>query len=211
MTSTKAVTAADKDALKALYDEAVAEINVVRGSNTLTSDFYARTGAALFEAGCLALSDAITDMRRMHTVSAPAGGGKTSFAYALVAAVTRYAEHRPEAPYGSVFVVGEIEKADQVYRDLNDLLPGKVAVWTTDHDRGGKEPEKIKEPAKRFDRNELRHFPVIVVTHNFYLKTNGHYARDVMRNGVSGVRALTLVDEKPDEAPMIEVELSEAQ
>ena len=70
----------------------------------------------------------------MHTVSAPAGGGKTSFSYALIAAVTRYAEQNRDAPYGCAFVTDQIPRADEVYRDLEALLPGKVAIWTTDHD-----------------------------------------------------------------------------
>ena len=125
----------EREALRALYDEAVAEIQPNRACD-LTAGFYARTGDAVFNAGSLALSDAITDTRRIHTVSAPAGGGKTSFAYALIAAVTRYANNRPDAPYGAVFVVDQIDKADSVYRELSALLPGEVAIWTKDHDIG---------------------------------------------------------------------------
>ncbi len=104
----------------------------------------------------------------MHTVSAPAGGGKTSFSYALIFAVTRYAESNPDAPYGCVFVVDQITKADEVYRELNALLPGKVAIWTTDHDVDCKKPKKIDKPAAQFSRDQLRLYPVIVVTHAFY-------------------------------------------
>jgi hypothetical protein len=196
-------TALDREELRALYDATVAEINTSRNTNDLTTRFYARTGNAVFDAGYLALSDAITNTRRMHTVSAPAGGGKTSFSYALVVAVTRNAENHPDGPYGCVFLVDQIEKADKVYRDLNDLLPGKVAIWTTDHDKDCKEPEKIKQPAAKFTREDLRHFPVIVVTHKFYLGTRGHHARTVLHNGTLGVRALTVVDERPDEAPTL--------
>jgi hypothetical protein len=84
----------------------------------LTTNFYTKTGDAVFHAGYLALTDAINGTRRMHTVSAPAGAGKSSFSYALIAAVHRYAESSPGAPYGIVFVVDQIEKADKVYCDL---------------------------------------------------------------------------------------------
>jgi len=73
----------------------------------------------------------------------------------LIAAVTRYAESRPDAPYGSVFVVDQIAKADEVYRDLSALLPGKVAIWTTEHDTHCKEPNKDKKPAAQFSREAL--------------------------------------------------------
>ena len=59
-------------------------------ATTLTTEFYAKTGGAVFNAGCEALGDWSTCKRL--TVSAPAGGGKTSFSYALMMAVTRNAE-----------------------------------------------------------------------------------------------------------------------
>ena len=198
------------EALKALYDEAIIQLNPSR-SDILTTEFYAKTGDAVFNAGYLALSDTVSGTRRMHTVSAPAGGGKTTFAYALIAAVTRHADNNPEAPYGAVFAVDQIEKADSVYRDLNDLLPGKVAIWTKDHDRQCKQPEKVLAPAAHFTPEELRHYPVIVVTHKFYLGTRGHNATNTVRNGFHKPRALTVVDERPDEAPSLDVMLSEAQ
>lgn len=211
MTTKVATTLPDYPALRALYDEAVAELNSLR-SNILTTDFYAKTGYAVFNAGCLALSDAVANNHIMRVVSAPAGGGKTTFSYALAAAVTRYAESNPDAPYGVVFVVDQIERADKVYRELSALLPGKVLVWTTEHDCNCKELKRITEPAIRSTQDELRHYPVAVVTHKFYLDNNGHKARRFERNGVCGQRALTMVDERPNEAPTLEIEqLSDAQ
>jgi hypothetical protein len=125
--------------------------------------------------------------------------------------VARHAENDPNAPYGCVFVVDQIKKADEVYRDLNALLPGKVKIWTTDHDVNNKQPEKVENPAARFAREDLKHSPVIVATHRFYLGTRGHNARNVVRNGIFGHRALTIVDERPDEAPSLDIMLSEAQ
>jgi hypothetical protein len=160
--STKDLSIAlDRSALRALYDQAVDEINTSR-NGILTTNFYAKTGDAIFNAGYLALSDAATGTRRMHTVSAPAGAGKTSFSYALIAAVHRYAETTPNGPYGIVFVVDQIDKADKVYCDLNALMPGKVAIWTRDHDRHCKKPERVENPAARFVAEELRHYPIIV-------------------------------------------------
>jgi hypothetical protein len=63
-------TALDRSALRALFDQAVEEINIDR-NGILTTNFYAKTGDAVFNAGYLALCDAATDTRRMHTVSAP--------------------------------------------------------------------------------------------------------------------------------------------
>src|SRR6516162_9447800 len=75
---------------------------------------YAETGNAVFDAGYLALSDhckGSAGPRRLHVVSAPAGGGKTSYSYALMLALTSYADQHPDAPYGCVFVVDQIKKA----------------------------------------------------------------------------------------------------
>lgn len=152
--------------------------------------------------------------RRRLTVSAPAGAGKTSFSYALMVAVTRNAENDPAAPYGCVYVVDQISKADEAYRELAALLPGKVAVWTTEHDVNCKEFPKLKKrPAAQFDREALRLCPVVIVTHQFYLGPKGHKARNVVRNGLflQRPRALTIVDERPKEVDTFAVLLSEAQ
>jgi hypothetical protein len=148
----------DRAVLRTLYDAAVGEINASRDNNLLTTGFYAKTGDAVFDTGYRALSDALTNTRRMHTVSAPAGGGKTSFSYAMIAAVTRYAEDHLDAPYGSVVVVDQIEKADTVFRDLNNLLPGKVAIWTTDHDKRCKQPKKVKSLPPNSSRRSFSTF-----------------------------------------------------
>ena len=95
MTTKVVATLSNREALRALYDEAVGEINTSRPAIDLTSGFYAETGNAVFDAGYLALSDhcnGTTGKRRLHVVSAPAGGGKTSYSYALMLAFTRYAE-----------------------------------------------------------------------------------------------------------------------
>jgi hypothetical protein len=126
-------TAPDRDALRALYDEAIKQINPSRPTVDLTTGFYADTGSAVFDAGYLALNDYCkgpSGPRRLHVVSAPAGGGKTSYSYALMLALTKYAEQTPDAPYGCVFVVDQIRKADEAFKDLNALAHGKVAVWT---------------------------------------------------------------------------------
>lgn len=199
--------------MRARYDEAVTEINVTR-RGLLTTEFYTKTGDAMFSAGYAALSDWNADTRRMLTVSAPAGAGKTSFSYALMMAVTRNAENNPAAPYGCVYVVDQISKADDAYRELNALLPGKVAVWTTEHDVNCKEFPKLKKrPLAQFDREALRLYPVVIVTHQFYLGPKGYNARNVVRNGLflRRPRALTIVDERPKEVDTFAVLLSEAR
>jgi hypothetical protein len=123
-------TLADRQMLLALYDAAITEVNTTRSNVDLTAGFYAETGNAVFDAGYLALSDhcnGTNGKRRLHVVSAPAGGG-TSYSYALMLALTRYSEQSPDAPYGCVFVVDQIKKADEAFKDLNALMPGKVSM-----------------------------------------------------------------------------------
>src|SRR5262249_49448372 len=184
------------------------EINQSRRDAKLTTDFYAKTGNGVFEAGYLALADycmGTNAPQRLHVVSAPAGGGKTSFSYALILAVTRYAERTPSAPYGCAFVVDQITKADEVYRELNTLMPDKVAIWTKDHDAGCTKPTKVLEPAARFAQDQLRHYPIIVVTHAFYSGARGNKAHLVVRNGrLDNDRALVVVDERPEEVNQFE-------
>lgn len=203
-------TLPDRDKLRTLYDEAINELNASR-NNILTTPFYTETGNTVFAAGCRALSDALTDTRQMITVPAPVGAGKTSFAYALMTSVARYADENPGTACGCVLVVEQRVQADRAYRDLVEMLPGKVAVYSSDHDVNCKKQISVMEPAARFSQEDLRHYPVIVVTHQFYLDRNGHKARNIVINGRLVKRALTIIDERPDEAPSIEVLLSEAQ
>jgi hypothetical protein len=187
----------DRSPFRALYDQAVEEINATRDTK-LTTEFHAKISNAIFNVGLAALIDCCTNTKRMHTVSAPPGAGKTSVSYALIAALTRYAEANPDGPYGCVYVVDQISRADSVYEELSALLPGKVAVW-----HNGRE----------FDRAALKFFPVAIVTHNFFVDVNGHHARSVdrYRDGRFRQRALTIVDEQPEDVKTFEATPSEAQ
>ena len=112
----------DRVALRALYDQAVDETNATR-SNPLTTAFYLKIKDAVFEACYAALCDHHSKTRRMHTVAAPPGAGKTTFSLAFIVALTRYAEEHPEAAYGAVFLTDRDERADEVYSELDALLP----------------------------------------------------------------------------------------
>ena len=50
-------TIPDRQALRALYDEAVTQMNKSRTAINLSAGFYADTGDAVFEAGYLGFSD----------------------------------------------------------------------------------------------------------------------------------------------------------
>jgi hypothetical protein len=112
-----------------------------------------------------------------------------------------------------VFVVDSVKKANIVFVELVKHLPGKVAIWSTDHNASSNQEPKYldEEPAAKFNRKDLQNYPVIVVTHMSYLGSQGQYARNVVRNGAAGVRVLAVVDEKPEEVPAFEIGLPEAQ
>ena len=57
----------------------------------------------------------------------------------------------------------------------------------------------------------LRQYSVIVVTGQFYLGPNGHLAHSVNNRNDFQKRALTIVDERPEEVTTYEILLSEAQ
>jgi hypothetical protein len=136
-----------REALLSEFNAAVQQIDQARSGSNLTSDFYARIGDSVFDAGYSALADTCDhggqprspaktkEPHRLHVVSAPVGSGKTSFAMALIASVVRLQQRCEDAPFGCLWVVDQMTKADEMYRDLNQLLPGKVAVWSTDQSR----------------------------------------------------------------------------
>ena len=144
-------TLPSREKLRETFDTEVRRINELRGSSStdLTTNFYEQIGNSVFETGYSALGDVCNAevdadaAPRIHVVSAPVGSGKTSFSLALMVAVTKVAEADPTAPYGCLFLVDQMDKADQMYRDLEKLMPGKVAVWTTDHDVKCKHPTKV--------------------------------------------------------------------
>jgi hypothetical protein len=164
-----------REALRSEFDAAVQQIDQARSGSNLTSDFYARIGDSVFDAGFSALADTCDhgghprspakakEPHRLHVVSAPVGSGKTSFAMALIASVVRLQQRCEDAPFGCLWVVDQMTKADEMYRDLNQLLPGKVAVWSTDHNPQCKHPTKVHSPTARFTKDDLQHYPVAIV------------------------------------------------
>jgi hypothetical protein len=114
-----------------------------------------------------------------------------------------------------VLVVDQIEKADEMFRELDRLLPGKVAVWTSEHclDRNvPPEERKLRTPAKKFHKDDLQNYPVSVVTHALFSGTGRAQAKLVVGpKGRLVPRTLTVVDERISETTIFDVALSGAQ
>jgi hypothetical protein len=126
----------------------------------------------------------------------------------------RHTETTGGEPLGCLFLTDQRERADDTYRELAKLLPGKVAVWTSEHDPTRKVSErerKVKDIAARFTVDELAHYPVVVTTHAFFQGARGAKAREWLVDGRKQPRALTLVDERPNEVAVFETLLSEAE
>jgi hypothetical protein len=133
------------------------------------------------------------------------------FTLAFITALVRLRERYLDMPYGSVFLVEQMTKADEMYRELSALLPGKVAVWSTDHDLHCKSPTKVQSPAARFHVSDLENYEVAIVTHAFYKGRRGDKARNVLDdNGATVPRALTIIDEQSDDISIFDVTLSGA-
>src|SRR5262245_1004123 len=114
-----------KAALRSAFDAAVRQVDGGRERPMLTNEYYADIGASVFEAGYQALQDfvaaqesEIRSQPRLHVVSAPAGGGKTSFSLALIAALVRLTEKREQGPMGCLFLTDQRDRADDTYREL---------------------------------------------------------------------------------------------
>jgi hypothetical protein len=211
----------DRKLLRREFDAAVMQLDQSRTKPMLNTEFYRTIGDSVFEASYQALEDFVVHYTpfqggrcdRMHVVSAPVGSGKTSFSVAFVAALVRLAEQDPRAPYGALVVVNQIEKADTTFRDLDRLLPGKVAIWTTEHDRACNpaKRERVPKPAAEFTKDELQHYPVAIVTHAFFGGNGGHKARQVLHDGKRRPRALTVIDERLEDVTVYDIALSEAE
>ena len=141
----------------------------------------------------------------------PPGTGKTSHAVALMAAIVRTADpHDLLQPYGCLFVVDQIKKADDMFQQINKLLPGQVAVWTTAHDVDAGPPQWYVPTDRRFRVDQLELHAVAVVTQAFLRGPRGDKARQVMRGDHKVPRALTIFDEQTREVDVYDVKRSQA-
>jgi hypothetical protein len=228
---------ASRDDVRAAYDAAIRDIEAVRGTQQFEDGFHGRVADAVFDACYNALehhsawveqrgpaelattaelratgrTQANTVQPRLHVVSAPMGAGKTTFTIAFIVGLTRMSNALPTMPYGCVFLVDQIPKADNMYRELARFLPGQVAVWTMDHDVDCTEPTKVRNPAARFHVDELQDFPVLIVTHAFFKGPRGDKARTVVVDGTMKHRALTVVDEQMQDVMTYNVQFSSAE
>lgn len=206
-----------REVLRATYDAVIDEIDSTRGSQQLTNTFYSKIGDAVFEACYSALEDAEaaraipTPHPRLRVVPAPVGSGKTSFSQAFIVALVRLADDDPGLLCGCVFVVKERQAADNLYRKITALVPGRVAIWTQDHNaKSTKRPETVQEPAARYEMGDLQDYPIAIVTHAFFKGKNGRKAHSHLCDGVLQPRVLTIVDEQPDDVIIFDVTLAEA-
>jgi hypothetical protein len=202
-----------REELHAEFTVAVQEIDRSRENSMLTTPWYSQIGDHVFDVGYRALASSCTptptEPPRLHVVSAPVGSGKTSFSLAFIAAVVRLSESNADAPRGCLFVVDQTTKADEICGYLASLLPGQVAVWSTEHDPGAKPTRKLQW-AGRWTRDDLQKYPVVVVTHAFFTGKNGHKARSVLHQGQLVPRALTMIDERPKGVDFYDIDLADA-
>jgi hypothetical protein len=128
-----------------------------------------------------------------------------------MAAIVRTADpHDLLQPYGCLFVVDQIKKADDMFQQINKLLPGQVAVWTTAHDVNAGPTQWYVQPERRLDVDQLEQHAVAVVTRAFLRGPRGHKARQVIRGDHSVPRALTIFDEQTREVDVFDVKRSHA-
>ncbi len=175
------------------FNAAVARINEMRGSQQLASHFYRQAGNSVF----LTFWEALTDThlfgrerKRLHVVSAPAGAGKSTFSNACIAALIGTVPNGGPlgAPASALVVVEQIRTAEARYRDLEALLPGKVACWTSGF-------------ATVNRKDDLACYPVAIVTHAMF---TGVHADKARRWG-HGRRTVTVVDERIKEVAIYDV------
>ncbi len=204
--------------LRAAHAEAVAQIERDRQRpGQLTTGINGEVGNSILAAGALALREdsgwhGFGNEPKQFVVAAPPGTGKTSHAIALMAATVRTADPEDQSqPYGCLFVVDQIKKADDMFQQIRRLLPGRVAVWTTDHDVNSTKPTQMFVPLdRRFHVDQLEQHAVVVVTQAFLRGPRGDKAREVIRGEHKVPRELTIFDEQTREVEVYDVKQSEA-
>jgi hypothetical protein len=204
---------------------ALAELERLRGGAANEGGYSAECHQAVWQAAISAAYDTASQLVRdthpsgswpttnpapkvptLHVVHSGPGSGKSTAAKVFIAGVTRVTEdHR--YPTGCALLVHHVETAAKAFAELSTLLPGKVAVWSSEHDANS--PIVIRQP--RFTVDELEEYPVVVVTHEFYRGVRGERARSFCRNGLTLPRFVTFVDEKVNEVETYTLVLSQVQ
>lgn len=209
------VTIARIERLRASHAEAVAEIERIRQQpGQLTTGINGQVGKSILEAGGRALAEVTYEVEpQQFVVAAPPGTGKTSHAIALMTAVMRSADQQDlSKPYGCLFVVDQIKKADDMFRQISELLPGQVAVWTSDHDVNSTDPAQLYvPPERRFDVDQLPHRAVAVVTQAFLRGPRADKARQAIRADRTVPRELIIYDEQTKEVEVYDIKLSQVE
>jgi hypothetical protein len=185
MTVSNSTSTLDYLTLLSSFKAAVTRTDELRGSTMLATSFYQQMADYVFATFWEALTDTKLFGRarnRLHVISAPAGAGKTTFSNACIAALV---ETVPKA--SALVVVEQIKTAETRYKDLEALLPGKVACWTSEFATVG--------------RDQLSNYPVAIVTHAMFTGTNSHKAR----RRLHGNRTMTVVDERIKEVAIFDV------
>lgn len=205
--------APSEEPVREQFDRALLELEHFRGREPRLFGYALKSHESVFRASYSALFDSACDAVRvlsskcswsvgnpapqtppLHVVASGPGSGKTTAAKAFMAALVRETENN-SFPLGCAFLVQFVKTADKAYRELNELLPGKVAVWTREHDADSL--KVVREP--RFTVAELEDYPVVIVTHEFFKGVRGEKARHYKRNGLRLPRAVTFIDERAAE------------
>jgi len=146
-----------------------------------------------------AIQDNKDGVKTFRTVSAPTGGGKSSFAYA-------YLKSLLEQGCTSMFVVPTTRQVNEAFVELRNLVgKSNVACWSGDHqkeypvDDRAVQDTKDFVPNARFYKSELSKYPIIVITHALYKNITA----DLRIEGKN--RDLVIIDEKPEAVLVFDV------
>jgi hypothetical protein len=169
--------------------------------HTLTS-FNREVAQTILNGGLLAYEDRLEIKAQYRVISAPTGSGKSSYAWALIAALI-------QAVPGSsaLFLCETIDQCEDTYKELAKLVDSnELGIWTSAHDRS-KPLEDIRReyeftPSARFFARDLTSHRVAIVTHAFYRGPRG----DQARNYEGQPRTLTVVDERPKEVSLFDID-----
>lgn len=191
--------------------------------------------SSILDAGRMALQDHLAGHSRFLTCSAPTGSGKSSYSWALVAAV---AQTYHEASV--VFACETIQQCEATYWGLREMMgivappafqrnagnvvglqPPDLVVFTGAHDSNKKweeirmsyptfsptvDPSSGRVVTRRFHRSDLEVARVAVVTHNMLLSGK---AGENGRTYNGRPRTLTIIDEKINEVAMYDIGLGD--
>jgi hypothetical protein len=178
------------------------------------TNFDKHSGDKIFEISMKAINDVSNHNHKapMQAASLPTGSGKSTSAYALIAANALLDED-----FSAAYIVPTVKMGIEAQEGIESLLgKGSTVLWSSYHKDIGRNEDETKHalgflPDRVHSKSELPESRIIIVTHNLlkYDMKNNHDSG--CQCYMNKPRSIVFIDEHPDFVDIITIKPSDIQ